>query len=80
MGLGESSNLNWSNPLDMVKSSISIALILVAIYCIVEVIPNGKMIFAGVLPPEILLIGSVVLVSSGLLFAYFMKKFPLRVD
>ena len=81
MGLGESSNLNWSNPLDMIKSSISIALILAAIYCVVEVIPNGKMIFAGALPPEILLIGSVVLASSGLLFAYFMKKgVLLRVD
>jgi len=74
VGLGKSSNLNWSNSLDMIKSSISIALILAAIYCVVEIIPNGKMIFAGVLPPEILLIGSVVLASSGLLFAYFMKK------
>ncbi|HIE18164.1 TPA: hypothetical protein EYP75_00405 [Candidatus Bathyarchaeota archaeon] len=74
MGIGEVSNLSWSNSISLIKSTVSIALILAAIYSLVALSPGGKMIFAGVLPPEILLIGSVVVFASGFIFTYLMKK------
>jgi len=74
MGIKEVSNLTWNSSLSLIKSSTGIALILAAIYCIVALSPEGKMIFAGVLPPEILLLGSLIVFASGLIFAYLMKK------
>jgi len=74
MGFKAVLNLTWNNSLSMIKSSAVIALILVAIYCIVTLSPGGEKIFAGVLPPEILLIGSAVVFASGLIFAYLTKK------
>ena len=72
--IGEVSNLTWNNSFSLIKSTVSIALILAAIYCLVALTPGGAMIFAGVLPPEILLIGSVVVSASGFIFIYLMKK------
>ena len=74
MGLEGSSSLKWSNSSGLIKSSIGTSLILAAIYCLVSLTPGGKMIFAGVLPPEILLIGSIVVFASGFIFMYLMKK------
>ena len=72
--IGEVSNLTWNNSFSLIKSTVSIALILAAIYCLVALTPGGAMIFAGILPPEILLIGSVVVSASGFIFTYLMKK------
>ena len=72
--IGEVSNLTWNSSFSLIKSTVSIALILAAIYCLVALTPGGAMIFAGVLPPEILLIGSVVVSASGFIFTYLMKK------
>jgi len=74
MGIKDVSNLSWSSSSSVIKSSTIIALFLTVIYCIVTLIPGGGLIFAGVLPPEILLIGSVVILASGLIFAYLTKK------
>ena len=74
MGFKGVSNLAWNNSFGLIKSSSAVALILVAIYGLVTVSPGGGLIFAGVLPPEILLIGSVVVFASGLIFAYLTKK------
>ena len=74
IGLGGTSNLSWDNSSGSTRSCIGIALILVAIYCVLIIMPGGEMIFAGVLPPEVLLISSAVVFGSGLLFTYLTKK------
>jgi len=74
MGFKATSNLVWSSSLSLIKSSAVIALFLVAIYCIVTISPGGGMIFAGVLPPEILLIGSAVVLASGIIFAHLTER------
>jgi len=74
IGLGGTSNLSWDNSSGSTRSCIGIALILVAIYCVLMMMPGGEMIFAGVLPPEVLLICSAVVFGSGLLFTYLTKK------
>ncbi len=74
MGFEEVSNLSWNSPYSLIKSSTIIALILAVIYCIVTISPEGELIFAGVLPPEILLIGSAVVFASGFIFVYLTKK------
>jgi len=75
MGIKGVLNLTWNDSFSLIKSSGIIALILVTIYGFVSITPGGEKIFAGVLPPEILLIGSAVVFVSGLLFAYLTKKF-----
>jgi len=75
MGIKGVLNLTWNDSSSLIKSSGIIALILVTIYGFVSITPGGEKIFAGVLPPEILLIGSAVVFVSGLLFAYLTKKF-----
>jgi len=74
MGIKGISNLTWNNSFGLIKSFGIIALILAAIYGLITISPEGKLIFAGVLPPEILLIGSVVIFASGLVFAYLTEK------
>jgi len=74
MGMKGTSTLVWNNSFNLIKSFGVITLVLAVIYGLVTITPGGSLIFAGVLPPEILLIGSVVTFSSGLIFAYLTKK------
>jgi len=74
MGIKGVSSLVWNGSFSLIKSFGIISLILAAIYGIVTVTPKGELIFAGVLPPEILLIGSGVVFISGLIFAYLTIK------
>jgi len=64
----------WGKPSDMVKSSGIIALILAGLYVLVIFAPGGSLIFAGVLPPELLLLSSAIVLACGLIFVYFTKK------
>ena len=74
MGFKGNCYLVWEKPMSIIKSSLAVALILMAIYCLTSLIPGGKMIFAGVLPPETLLLGSAATIASGLAFAYLIRK------
>ncbi|MCW4020152.1 MAG: ECF transporter S component [Candidatus Bathyarchaeota archaeon] len=74
MGVKGVSNLNWSSPIAQVKASATVALALAAVYVLVVFVPGGNLLFAGVVPPELLLLASVVILASGLLFAILGKK------
>ena len=74
MGFEGNCDLVWEKPIDIIEASFAVALILIAIYCLTSLIPGGRMIFAGVLPPETLLLGSAATLASGLAFAYLIGK------
>jgi len=74
IGIRGVSNLNWSSPTNLIKSSSAIALILAAIYILVVFIPGGNLLFAGVLPPELVLLASAVVFASGVFFANLAKR------
>lgn len=74
MRMGVRSNPNWGKPLDLVKSSGIVASILAGLYVLVMFIPGGNLIFAGVVPSELLLLTSAIVFGFGLIFAYFSRK------
>ncbi len=69
IGVRGVSNLNWGSPISLVKSSIIVSLILIATYILVVFIPGGNLLFAGVVPSELLLLASAVVFVSGAFFA-----------
>jgi len=74
IGVRGFSNLSCGKPANIVKSSVVIALILAALYVTVMFIPGGNFIFAGVIPPELVLLASAVVFASGLFFAVLAEK------
>jgi hypothetical protein len=74
MGIKGGLNLTWNSPISLLKASVAIGLILVAIYLLITATPSGGQIFAGVLPPEIMLLGAAVVLASGFMFAYLTKR------
>jgi len=68
------SSLSWSGHMSLIKASVAIALVLSATYIVVSFIPGGNILFAGVLPPELLLLASGVVFVSGLLFTLIAGK------
>ena len=69
IGVKGVSNLSWDSPVRLVRSSMLLALILAAIYVLVAFVPGGSLLFGGVVPPELVLLSSGVVLVAGLLFA-----------
>ena len=67
-------NLEPSNKASIIKSASFVAFILVGIYVLVSFTPNGAQLFAGTVPPELLLISSGIVFITGLLFAALPEK------
>ena len=74
MGIETSLKLTWDSPISLLKTSVLITLILVGIYLLVTLTPGGEQIFAGVLPPETILLAAVIVFLSGTIFVYFVKR------
>jgi len=75
MGIRSVSNLSWSKPSDIIKSSSVVAAILAGLYVLVTFIPGGDLIFSAYpLPSELILLSSAIVLVFGLIFAYFTGK------
>jgi hypothetical protein len=74
IGIKSVMNLSWSNPKGTVIASTVIALTFVALYVLMVFVPGWGFLLGGNLPPEVLLLDSVVVFVSGLLFANFREK------
>lgn len=74
MRIGVRTNPSWGKPLDIVKSSGIVALILAGLYVLVKFVPGGNLIFSGFIPSELLLLTSAIVFVFGLIFAYFIRK------
>ncbi|MCS7119903.1 MAG: ECF transporter S component [Nitrososphaerota archaeon] len=67
-------NLEWNESSCLLRSSGFVAAFLALIYFVVTFVPGGKNLFAGVVPPELILISAVIVLISGALFAVYAKK------
>jgi len=74
IGVRGVSNLSWGSPIGLVKSSVIVSLILTATYILVVFVPGGNLLFAGVVPPELLLLASAVTFVSGIFFAMLAQR------
>ena len=68
------SNLKPSSKADIFKSTGLVTLILVAVYVLVTFMPDGSQLFAGTVPPELLLLSAGVIFVTGLVFAFLSEK------
>ncbi|MBS7615160.1 hypothetical protein KEJ18_05455 [Candidatus Bathyarchaeota archaeon] len=74
IGVKGVSNLSSSNKSSILKSAGLVAFFLVAIYSTVSFMPGGNQLFAGTVPPEILLISAFVVFVTGLIFSFLANK------
>jgi len=80
IGVKGVSNLSPSDKSSIVKSAGLVAVFLAAIYSIVSFTPGGSQIFAGTVPPEILLISAGVIFVTGLLLSLLTSKLMRNVQ
>ncbi len=80
IGIRGVSNLSRGKPVDIVKSSSAVALILATLYVTVMFIPGGNLIFAGRIPSELLLLGSAIVFASGLILAFIAGKLEKTIS
>lgn len=74
IGVKGISNLSPSSRTSIVKSAGLVAIFLIAIYSVLSFTPGGDMLFAGVVPPEILLLSACVIFVTGLIFSLLASK------
>jgi hypothetical protein len=74
IGVKGVSNLSPSSKASMMKSASLVSLILIVIYVLVSFMPGGNQLFAGTVPPELLLLSAGVIFITGLLFAALSEK------
>jgi hypothetical protein len=74
IGVKGVSSLEPSSKTDTIKSTCLVTIILVAVYVVVSFIPGGAQLFAGTIPPELLLLSAGVILITGLLFAALSEK------
>jgi len=79
MGIKGVSNLKPSSKADMMKSTGLVTLILVAVYILVVFMPNGSQLFAGTIPPELLLLSAGVILVTGLVFTALSEKLKRKI-
>jgi hypothetical protein len=63
----------------MMKSTGLVTLILVAVYILVVFMPNGSQLFAGTIPPELLLLSAGVILVTGLVFTALSEKLKRKI-
>jgi uncharacterized membrane protein len=70
MGIRNVSNISWDSPKNLLKSSFLVAFILLSLYLVTYFIPEGELLFGGVVPPELILLSSIVVFVCGLVFIF----------
>lgn len=80
MGIKGVSNLKPSSKADIMKSTGLVTLILVAVYVLVTFMPNGSQLFAGTVPPELLLLSAGVILATGLIYVVLSEKLMKKVE
>jgi hypothetical protein len=80
IGVKGVSDLEPSSKANVIKSASLVTIILVAVYVIVSFIPGGAQLFAGTIPPELLLLSAGVILITGLLFAALSEKLIKKVS
>jgi uncharacterized membrane protein len=74
IGVKGVSKFEPSSKADIFKSTGLVTLILVAVYVFVTFMPDGSQLFAGTVPPELLLLSAGVIFVTGLVFAFLSEK------
>jgi hypothetical protein len=80
IGVKGVSNFEISSKVNMIKSSSLVSLFLVVIYIVVSFVPGGAQLFAGTIPPELLLLSAAVIFITGLLFAALSEKLMKNIQ
>jgi uncharacterized membrane protein len=65
---------------DMIRSTSLVTIILVTVYVVVSFIPGGAQLFAGQIPPELLLLCAGVILVAGLVFEVLSEKLIMNMS
>ena len=74
IGVKGVSNFEIGGKANMTESASMVTFILIAVYFLVLFFPGGAQLFAGKVPPELLLLSAGVIFITGLLFAVLSEK------
>lgn len=80
MGIKGVSNIKPSGKADIMKSTGLVTLVLVAVYVLVTFAPDGSQLFAGTVPPELLLLSAGVILATGLVFVALSEKLTKKIS